>query len=340
MLLKKHIQMLQSQNSFCFNSKWILNSVWILLLLLPFATFSQLKSNNMTQVLKNENMEIHIDLPLENYKLSRFDWTGKIVAVKYKDIYVTGVEKMNIADDVNYGKGFYNEFGIEVPVAYNEAGKGEWFHKIGIGLLKKVDEKYSFSKNYEIQPAEFKVTSKSNKIVIVCKSQNVNGYSYELKKDIELLERGFIIKYFLHNTGAKTISTNEYNHNFLAINNDLMGSNYVLKFSFELKSELFEAIVNQDEKVEIGQNEITFNGTPGEPFFFSNLSGGKNVDATWELINTKNKIGISETGSFKTKKINLWGSTHVISPELFFDVRVDPGGKIEWSRKYSVFEIN
>ena len=298
------------------------------------------KTKNMTQVLKNENMEIHIDLPLENYNLSRFDWTGKIVAVKYKGVYVTGVEKMNIADDTNYGKGFYNEFGIEVPVAYEEAGKGEWFHKIGIGLLKKDDEKYSFSKNYEIQPAEFKVTSKPDKVIIACKSQNVNGYSYELKKEIELLKSGFIIKYCLHNTGKKIISTNEYNHNFLAVNNDLVSSNYVLKFPFEIKSELFGATVNPEMKVEIRQNEITFNGTPGEPFFFSNLSGGEQVNATWELINTKNNIGISETGSFKTTKINLWGSTHVISPELFFDINVGPGRIIEWSRKYNVYEIN
>jgi exo-beta-1,3-glucanase (GH17 family) len=297
-------------------------------------------TKNMTRILKNENLEIHIDLPLENYNLSRFDWTGKIVAVKYKGVYVTGVEKMNIADDTNYGKGFYNEFGIEVPVAYEEASKGEWFHKIGIGLLKKDDEQYSFSKNYEIQPAEFKITSESDKVIIACKSQNVNGYSYELKKEIELLESGFIIKYSLHNTGKKTISTNEYNHNFLAINNDLVSSNYVLKFPFEIKSALFDATVNPERKVEIRQNEITFNGTPGEPFFFSNLSGGEKVNATWELINTKNNIGISETGSFKTTKINLWGSTHVISPELFFDVNVEPGRIIEWSRKYRVYEIN
>jgi hypothetical protein len=332
--------MFQNQNSSCLNSKWIKNSAWILLFLLPFAAFSQHKKNSMTQVLKNENIEIQIDLPSENYNLSRFDWTGKIVAVKFKDVYVTGVEKMNIANDINYGKGLYNEFGIEIPVAFDEASSGEWFHKIGIGLLKKDDEKYSFSKNYEIQPAEFKVTAKSDKLVIECKSQLVSGYSYELKKEIELLEKGFIINYTLHNTGEKTISTNEYNHNFLAINNDLMSSDYILKFPFEIKSELFDATVNPERKVEIRQNEITFNGTPGEPFFFSNLSGGENVNATWELINTKNKIGISETGSFKTTKINLWGWSHVISPELFFDISVEPGRKIEWSRKYDVYKIN
>ena len=298
------------------------------------------KNTSLTHRLKNKNLEVHIDLPLENYNFSRFDWTGKIVAVKYKGIYVSGVEEMNPENKNSVGKGFYNEFGIDAPVAYNETNEGDWFHKIGIGILKKEGEQYIFSNNYEIRPAEFKVTSKSNKIVIECKSQSINGYSYALKKEIELFENSFIIKYYLQNTGEKTITTNEYNHNFIAINEELIGSEYILKFPFQLYPELFDATVNPEGKVEIGRNEITFNSTPEKQFFFSNLSGSKHVNASWELINTKNKIGISETGSFKTTRVNLWGWEHVISPELFFDISIKPGQSTEWFRTYNVFEIN
>ena len=184
------------------------------------------------------------------------------------------------------------------------------------------------------------MTIESNKIITDCLSQIINGYSYVMKKEIELFESGFMITYNLHNTGEKTISTNEYNHNFLAINKDLIGSHYILKFPFKIKPALFGATVNPEEKVEIGQNEITFNNTPYEQFFFSNLSGNENVNASWELINTKSKIGISETASFKTRKVNLWGWKHVISPELFFNIKVNPGQTIEWSRTYNVFEVN
>ena len=294
----------------------------------------------MTHILKNKNLEIHIDLPVANYQLSRFDWTGKITAVKYKNVDVSGFEKMDIDDDTDYGKGFYNEFGIDAPLAYDETDEGDYFHKIGIGLLKKDGGHYLFSKSYEIKPAEFKVTKESNKIIIECTAQNMNGYAYLLKKEIELLESGFVIKYNLRNTGEKTIATNEYNHNFLSINKDLIGSNYILRFPFLLNPELFWATVNPEGKVEIGQDEITFNGTTNEQFFFSNLSGGENVDAAWELIDTKSKIGISEKGSFKTSKVNLWGWKHVVSPELFFDVNVGAGQAIEWSRTYVVFEVN
>ena len=311
------------------------------LLIIPFTASSQHdKNTKMTHVLKNKNLEIQIDLPLSNYNFSRFDWTGKIVSVKYKGIYISGVEKLNEEDDTKSGKGFYNEFGIEAPVGYDEIREGDWFHKIGVGLLKKDGAEYLFHRKYEIQPASFDVSAKPDKISISCKSQSANGYSYEYKKEIKLVESGFIIKYHLKNTGSKTINTNEYDHNFIAINNEFISGDYILKFPFNLNPKLFDAIVNPEGKVEIGQKEITFTGTPNEQFFFSNLSGSENVDAAWEILNTKSKIGISETGSFKTANVNLWGWKHVISPELFFDICVEPGKEVEWSRTYNVFEIN
>ncbi|NPD44383.1 hypothetical protein HNS38_06260 [Lentimicrobium sp. L6] len=301
-------------------------------------TFKEEK--HTSYVLKNKNLQIHVDLPEEGYKASRFDWTGKITAVKYKGIYVSGTEKLNHKYSMIYGEGFYNEFGIDRPIGFEDIKQGDYFHKIGIGRLKKEGEQYQFSKNYEIEPAKFNITEESNKLIIECSAPNANGYSYELKKEIELLESGFVIRYHLRNTGEKTIMTNEYTHNFLAINRELMGSHYILRFPFQIKPESFGATVNPEGKVIIGQKEISFNETPNEQFFFSNLSGNENIEASWELINTKSKIGISEKASFKTPKVNVWGWKHVISPELFFDINVEPNQVVEWSRTYTVFEIN
>ena len=56
----------------------------------------------MAHILKNKNLEIHIDLPGENYNLSRFDWTGKIVKVKFQNIYLL---KFPFQLNHNCGKG-------------------------------------------------------------------------------------------------------------------------------------------------------------------------------------------------------------------------------------------
>lgn len=48
----------------------------------------------MPHILKNKNIEIHIDLPTENYSSSRFDWTGKIVNVMFQNIQLASVESL------------------------------------------------------------------------------------------------------------------------------------------------------------------------------------------------------------------------------------------------------
>ena len=294
----------------------------------------------MAHILKSNSLKVGIDLPLENYKGSRFDWSGKISSIRFKDLPLTTIEDAG-SKDVNFlGKGLYNEFGITNPLGYNETPKGGWFHKIGVGLLKKEHKQYLFHRKHVIRPAHFDITYEDRKIIIICKSELVNGYSYILKKEISISENSFTINYFLHNTCEKKIITDEYVHNFMAINNALIGEDYTLKFPFPINSSLFDETVNSENKVEIGLDNVTFNKTPEKQFFFSNLTGGKELQAEWILTNLKANVGIKEFGSFKTDKINLWGWKHVISPELFFKISVDPKETVEWSRKFDVFKIN
>ena len=293
----------------------------------------------MPYFLSNTNLELHIDGPLENYNFSRFDWTGKIVQVKFQGMSVSIAERPDGENEDEFGKGFYNEFGMDTALGFEEAEVGGWFHKIGVGLLKKEDEPYLFTKPYEIRPATFETNTESDKVLIRCTSQKVNGYCYMLRKEIKLHDSGFSIHYHLENTGDKTITTDEYGHNFMALNNQAIGSDYVLRFPFELKPEVFKAIVNPEDKVYAQRHEIKFKDTPREVFFYSHLNGGETVNAAWELLHLDSKFGIRESGSFKTDKVNLWGRQHVISPELFFKISLKPGQSGEWSRHYELFSV-
>jgi len=291
----------------------------------------------MTHIIKNDTLEVAIDTPLENYEGSRFDWTGKISSVKFKSLPLTTIEDTE-SKDVNFlGKGLYNEFGITSPIGFEETPMGGWFHKIGIGLLKKEHKNYLFHRNHIIKPTSFDINYENDKIKIICKSELVNGYSYILKKEIRVSENSFTIDYSLHNTGEKKIITDEYVHNFMAINNALIGEDYTLKFPFPINPSLFDETVNNENAVEIGLDNITFNKTPEQQFFFSNLTGGKELQAEWVLTNLKTGVGIKEIGNFKTNKINLWGWGHVISPELFFKISVGPKKSIEWLRTFNCF---
>lgn len=292
----------------------------------------------MAYYLKNDSLEVRIDHPLEHYNFSRFDWTGKIASVKFRGIPVTINERPGDIHENLLGKGLYNEFGIEYAMGYEETEPGGWFHKIGVGLLKRDDSPYLFSKNYQIQPAQFEVFSESHKIRIGCRSHNENGYAYFLTKEILLQESNLILRYHLENKGVKPIETDEYTHNFIAVNGDFMGKNYLLRFPFQLSPALFDQQVNPEGKVNIGQSEVHLNGTPGEKFFFSNLSGGKLVEGKWELINRAHGIGIAEVASVPTEKINLWGWKHVISPEIYQPISIAPNESAEWTRTYLFFD--
>ena len=292
----------------------------------------------MSQILKSENVELTIDLPLEKYNSSRFDWTGKIAQVKFQNIPVSTSEKLEASNDT--GKGCYNEFGIDTAIGFNEAEIGEWFHKIGVGLLKKDTGNYDFAKSYEIRPAQFKSSVQNDRILMDCRSEDNNGYSYVLKKEIRVLESGFVITYHLENTGVKKIETDEYVHNFLAIHQESIGDSYQLKFPFSLNPNSFGENVNPENKVEIGGKKIEFNDIPEQPFFFSHLNGRASVTSEWELIHVKSNIGMKEIGSFQTSKVNLWGDQHVISPELFHHISLLPGESKEWSRTYCMTRLD
>ena len=294
----------------------------------------------MAHILKNNHLELHIDAPTENYSCTRFDWTGKISQLKFQNIPLTTIENTDLINTACFGKGFYNEFGIETPLGFHETAIGGWFHKIGIGLLKKENEQYLFHKKYAVKPAKFSVSTEANAVIIHCTSEAFNGYSYKLTKEIKLYSSSFTVKYTLHNTGEKEIVTDEYVHNFMATDNALKGKEYALEFPFKLEPPLFDETVNTEQKVAIGSNRITFKETPKEQFFFSNLSGGKLENAAWTLLNSNTKIGIQETGNFQTNKMNVWGWGHVISPELFFKINIKAGKALEWTRTFEVFKIN
>lgn len=291
----------------------------------------------MAHILQNDQVQLHVDLPEDNYQSSRFDWTGKIVRVYYKGLPISGFEFSD--QNPKGGLGFYNEFGIDQPIGFDEIQPGQWFHKIGVGLLQKEDDHYDFQKAYAIRPASFEITATESQVNLICRANPYGGYAYLLEKEIVLQEDGFTIQYELSNTGEKAIYTNEYVHNFMAIHDAPIDVSTQLNFPFAIKQNLFGETVNPEGFVEITKHDIRFSGKPSVPFFFSNLSGGKLVKAKWTLKSDSKKIGISEIGDFETAAVNLWGTGHVISPELFVQIDLDPGKTTSWTRTYRIFEF-
>jgi hypothetical protein len=295
----------------------------------------------MTIVLKNKRLRIDIDEPGENYKFARFDHTGNIVQVILDDKHsFCANEIINGFNKDKNGQGFYNEFGISDPVGYDDCPVGGQFPKIGVGLLLKPDEKpYYFLTDYEILPFKVNIIKDDEWVEFTSNPNNSRGYEVRYKKLIKLAENSFTIHYELQNTGSKPFNTSEYCHNFVAINNSHVDENYTLKFPFKLDKSVTEEYVNEENAIVFKDKRMKFEATPEQPFFFSHLEYDKELKGIWEITNDKYGVGVKETTDFVPCKINVWGWKHVISPELFYKVTLNPGQQISWQRKYEFYYL-
>ena len=291
----------------------------------------------MPHVLRTNDLEISIDEPNEGYQGTRFDWSGKLTSILFQGMPLTTFEKQDSRTAGDFGKACYNEFGIDTPLGFEEAEIGGWFHKIGIGLLRKQKDSYFFSDDFELRPCGFKVKKAKEGMVINCSAPVCNGYAYELTKEIKLFEKGFEIHYHLLNTGDKAIQTDEYCHNFLAFAHGPIDESYVLQFAERLDPRGFNELVNPNGVTIFKGKELHFKTTPTSEIFFSNITQGKHTGAEWHLYHRSYQIILQEKGNFQTDKINVWGSGHVISPELFFKIDIAPGQNRRWKRQYLLF---
>lgn len=286
--------------------------------------------------LEKGDIALLIDEPLEGYQLGRFDWTGKIRSLSFQGKELLSSEKLEDPQGRLSGAGLYNEFGIDTAMAFEEAKTGEWFHKIGVGLLKKSDPIYHFLKPYQVQAAQFNAKVTKDAICIICQSELAHGYAYRLTKTITLKKSGLNIEYQLENDGSKTIETEEYVHNFLGFDKRQIGPNYQLNFGFKLHEKGFKEILNPADNLFIKGQELRFLDPVNTEFFISHLNGNEQVPAYWELQHQELGVQIRELGSFRSTKVNLWGKAHVISPELFCPIKVQPGERQDWQRHFEI----
>lgn len=295
----------------------------------------------MSIVLSNKHIEISIDLPEEGYTDSRFDHSGKVIGFQCKgiELLATELEHQNEEQNKAFGRGLYNEFGMANPLGFNEAKIGAHCHKIGAGLVLKEDCSYNFQKPYSTIPLQVAVEQSEYQVSFRSIGRLNLGYAYVLHKSISLKDDGILIEYRLENTGTKVIKTQEYNHNFLRFQDSSIGGDYRLSIPTELRLHELTELVNKEKVMSIKDKEIEFVSRPTEAFFISTELNNRDVDAFWKLENKTLNIGITETGDFKTKQFHLWGTSHVICPEVFIDIEINPGGSFLWSRRYKVYEL-
>jgi hypothetical protein len=312
-------------------------------------------------VLTTDRLAVEISQPGAAYAGTRFDWTGFITQVT-----LDGKHTFCVPEDYEPGKGtggigICNEFGIDLPIGYEDAVPGEPYPKLGVGLLTRLDKPvYSFWYPHVIATHfPISISTFSDKAVFTLEPRDCRGFSTRLVKTLSVTGNQLSVHYHLQNTGSRPIHTNEYVHNFIGLDKHLLGPDYILRLAcpiaFEDTSSMFQtsapkwmqrffpsliksavqrAVERQQSILRVEGTQLNLRAAPKEAFYFRFSGLALTDQPQWELVHQPSGVSMREYDNFAPCRIALWGTTHVISVEIFIDIDLKPGESLEWNRRF------
>ena len=277
-----------------------------------------------------ENEKLKLTFSQDAYSGQRFDNTGIITQIELKsedgeNTTFCTKERLEPGEGSG-GIGLANEFDIEDPDSYDKAEEGSAFLKIGVGWLRKPRGRdYFFMDSYEVIDAgklDVSVSESRDAIRIRWDIGFHNGYGCLYEMTIELVGEAVIVSYSLTNTGSTSFQTKEYAHNFVNVGNaQVEEGNYDLSLTDSGRGNLMRG-----RFIDYSLQESNITVDPGD---YPGCRG-------WRLMRKEDGLSISETEDFSPVKIGIWSRHHVVSCELFNEVRLRPGEAAEWSRTYTI----
>lgn len=313
------------------------------LCLLLFTTMATAQSNFPSKTIKNEHLEAKVYLPDAEdgyYRSTRFDWAGVIGSLLYKEHEYFGnwLPEHNPTNPESISgpvEAFY-------PIGYEE---GDTFLVIGIGMLRKLDNKpYHFMDQYEIvDGGQWKIQSDDHQVTMVQTLEHESGYAYEYIKTIRLAdgEPKMILEHQLKNTGERPLETTVYNHNFFIINGETTSPNIVTTFGYDLEAEEGRGF---GETVVTKGNQLIYQASlqKGESVFTPNLQGyGPTADDyDIRIENIKSGAGVHITGNRPLLKMIYWASYTTACPEPYLQVNTAPGEDFTWNIDYQFYTLD
>lgn len=306
--------------------------------------------------LASRRLSVEIAWPGTAYSGTRFDWTGFVTQVTLDDLHTFCVPESLVPGQGTGGIGICNEYGIDIGTGYAEAGEKDLFPKFGIGLLEHGPKaEYSFWDHRAIvEPFPIEISQTETSATFTVGPVECRGYAARLVKTLTVMDNRLEIAYRMENTGSKPIHTNEYVHNFIGINNQPLGPEYTVKFPYPVRFEKFSPpargwlkfvpgfvreklmqphAAKMTEPLEVANDRISIKHTPESPFYCRMTGFGQTDQPQWELRRLSGDVSMREYDDFTPCRVAMWGTTHVISVEVFIDIDLQPGQSLSWTRK-------
>ena len=291
--------------------------------------------------LELDNGEIRVSVYLPDpvqgyYRGARFDWSGIIEHVDTaKHRFYAPVHATHDPQRHDCVSGPAEEFAMFDPMGFDEAGPGDSFVKIGVGLLRKGDDnEYRFNGDYEImRVGEWDIERGPDRVDFFQELVGERGWAYRYRKSVRLVSDApeLVIAHRLENSGTKDIDIDNYNHNFTLIDGLPYGPDYRVEFPFTttIPTRISERAWFRDNAIEVP--EPLGNSSLWIPLF----EGEGRVDYNQATIrHLPSGAAVAFTGDAPVTRMVFWAIERAACPEPFIRLRLAPGQVREWSSRY------
>ncbi len=290
-------------------------------------------------VLTNGVIRVSVFLPDAKqgyYRGTRFDWSGIIEQVEFRGHrYYQPLHAEHDPYRHDSVGGPAEEFAMFNPMGFAEAGPGESFIKIGVGLLQKGHEQdYRFDGDYPlIRAGDWDIDYQSDRVEFEQDFRGDRGWAYRYRKIIRLLENRaeLVIEHRLENSGDKTIDINHYNHNFTIIDGVDYGPDYRVEFPFatDQPQSINDLAWFRDDYIETGDS------LAGNSLWIQLYEGDARSDYNAATVrNLRTGASVAFKGDAGIDRMVFWGVDRAACPEPFIKIYLEPGQSREWSTVY------
>lgn len=274
------------------------------------------------------------------YRGPRFDWSGMVRQATWRGHTAFG-ELKTPHDPLkhDHAPGPAEEFGMNRPLGYEEAGPEGLFPKIGVGLLRreaKADAKYFFNKPYQIvQTGTWTVQSTASGADFEQVFAH-QGWGWRYRKRVELRGDGFALVHRLENTGARAISTDFYNHNMIQLDGKTVGSGWKVAYDFPVEAKAGskpKRISPEGQAVVVGEDLPN-----GSVYIELALPAGAVDRATVTAPGVP--FSLTVASDLPPERMCVYGERRALCPETFSAIEVAPGSVKEWTLTYAFAGLN
>jgi hypothetical protein len=228
-------------------------------------------------------------------------------------------------------------------LGFDEARPGQHFVKIGVGVLLKPDSApYDRFRAYKIiDHGKRTIKTSANSVEF---TQEINdrssGYGYIYRKTVTLTpgKPQMVLTHSLRNIGAKPITTEVYDHNFLILDHQPTGPDFTIYATYLIKP----TTPPPAGLMEVNANEVRYLKTlANEEDLIMDMSGfGPGADNyDFRVENKHVGVGVRFAGDRPLTRATVWSIRTAIGVEPEISMDIKPGEQFEWTITYDYYTV-